>query len=236
MVSYAEEAAASGARIVLYPELIVTGYLAAERMPALAEWLTGAAVTRLAAAADGLGICLAFGLAERTESGAHNSLVFVDGGGRVAGVYRKVHLWDAEKTWAQPGAGAVTVTLDGLDVGGWICYDTRFPELARAEALAGAELALVATAWLGPGEEWELALRARAVDNGIYVAGADIVDPEIGCRGRSLIVDPRGTVIARAEPDTEGLILADLDPDVMAQQRGRVPLLRDRRPEAYGTR
>ena len=234
MRGFAEEAARLGARIVLYPELIVTGYIAAERIPALAEPVPGPAVSSLAKVAAGLGVALAFGMAEREPDGTgHNSLVFLSSRGELAGVYRKAHLWDTEKRWAVPGVGSIVVDYEGARAGGWICYDTRFPELARAQAVAGAELGLVSTAWLGPGEEWELALRARALDNAMFVAGADIVDPGIGCHGRSLVVDPNGNVIARARADEECLITADLDPEVMARQRGRVPLLRDRRPEAY---
>ena len=234
MREFAREAAALGARVVLYPELIVSGYLAPELIPALAEPVSGPSVTSLARAAAELGTALAFGLAERGEDGrCHNSLVFLGSHGELAGVYRKAHLWDTEKRWAAPGDGSTVLEYCGARTGGWICYDTRFPELARAQALAGVELALVATAWLGPGDEWELSLRARALDNAMFVAGADIVDQGIGCHGRSLVVDPHGNVIARARTDTECLITADLDPAVMSRQRGRLPLFRDRRPAAY---
>lgn len=234
MREYAREAAGLGARLVLYPELIVTGYLAPERIPALAEPVSGPAVQSLSRAAVETKTALAFGFAERGEDGrCHNSLVFVGARGELAGVYRKTHLWDTEKRWAAPGEGSTVLEYCGARTGGWICYDTRFPELARAQAMAGIELALVATAWLGPADEWDLSLRARALDNAMFVAGADIVDPQIGCHGRSLVVDPHGNVIARAQADTECLITADLDPAVLGRQRGRVPLLRDRRPQAY---
>jgi predicted amidohydrolase len=107
--------------------------------------------------------------------------------------------------------------------------------VARLGALAGADVGLVSTAWLGPGKEWELALRARALDNSMFVAGADIIgpDPALRCHGQSLIVDPKGRVLARAEPEQEGIICAALDPSVLDTQRGRLPLLGDRRPELY---
>lgn len=126
--------------------------------------------------------------------------------------------------------------MDGVACSGWICYDTRFPEVGRLAALGGADLGLVATAWLGPGEEWELAMRARALDNSLFVAGADIIsyDPILRCYGRSVIVDPKGNVLAQAEPEQEGIIWADLKGEVLEAQRGRVPLLADRRSGAYG--
>ena len=161
MAEFAAEAARLGARIVLYPELIVTGYIDPDRIAKLAEPLTGPSVQSLAATAERLDVALAFGFAGRAPDGSiRNSLVFVGSNGEVAGVYRKVHLWDTEKTWALPGESTTVLWMEGVRACGWICYDTRFPELARSQALAGMELALVATAWLGHGEEWELALRA----------------------------------------------------------------------------
>jgi len=103
-------------------------------------------------------------------------------------------------------------------------------------ALGGADLGLVATAWLGPGDEWELALRARALDNSIFVAGADIIsyDPMLRCWGRSMIIGPKGKVLAKAEPEREGVIDAVLRGEELDAQRNRVPLLKDRRPDLYG--
>ena len=95
---------------------------------------------------------------------------------------------------------------------------------------------MAVAAWLGPGEEWELALRARALDNSIFVAGADIIspDPTLRCHGLSMIVGPKGNVLARAEPDQAGIICATLSQADLDAQRGRVPLLDDRRPRVYG--
>jgi predicted amidohydrolase len=237
MICYAGQARSEGCALIVFPELIVTGYLAPERVLPLAEPLTGPSVSRLAEAAGRIGIAIAFGMAELDEARGvrYNSLVIVSRTGQVAAVYHKMHLWDTEREWAEPGREVLSVELDDVRYSGWICYDTRFPELARLGALAGAEVALVPTAWLGPGQEWELALRARALDNGIFVAGSDIVgpDPALRCRGLSLIVGPKGDVLARAEPDSDGIICATLCQADLDAQRGRVPLLRHRRPEVY---
>jgi predicted amidohydrolase len=238
MVRYASQARSEGCELIVFPELIVTGYLAPERVLPLAEPLTGPSVSRLAESASRIGIAIAFGMAELDAARGvrYNSLVIVDRSGRVAGVYHKMHLWDTEREWAEPGREVLSVKLGDVQYSGWICYDTRFPELARLGALVGAEVALVPTAWLGPGEEWELALRARALDNGVFVAGADIVgpDPALRCHGLSMIVGPKGNVLARAEPDGDGIIYATLTQADLDAQRGRVPLLRHRRPELYG--
>ena len=238
MIGYAGQAQAERCELIVFPELIVTGYLAPDRIPPLAEPLSGPSVSSLAQAAGEMGIAIAFGMAELDEARGvrYNSLVVVDRAGQVAGVYHKAHLWDTEREWAEPGREVLSVDLGDLVYSGWICYDTRFPEWARLGALAGAEVALVPTAWLGPGSEWELALRARALDNGIFIAGADIVgpDPALRCHGLSLIVGPKGDVLARAEPDSEGIICATLRKADLDAQRGRVPLLRHRRPALYG--
>jgi predicted amidohydrolase len=177
---------------------------------------------------------VAFGYPELAADGRrHNSFVLVDPAGAVAAVYRKMHLWGAEADWAAPGDDVPVAEVAGARVSGWICFDTRFPELARLAALRGAELAVVPTAWLGPAEEWELSLRARALDNSLFVAGADIIDPGIGCRGHSMIVDPGGRVLARAKPGEEGVVSAQLDPHVRAAQIGRLHLLEARRPARY---
>ena len=116
----------------------------------------------------------------------------------------------------------------------WICYDSRFPEAARALALSGVTLGLVGSAWFGPDSEWELALRARALDNGIFAAGAAALGSFGGApfHGTSLIVDPHGTVLARAPDSREGVIAAEYDESAVASFRTRVPLLQDRRPDS----
>jgi predicted amidohydrolase len=238
MIRYAAEARAQGCDLVLFPELIVTGYLAPEQVAPLAEPIDGPSVRRLAEAADDLGVAMAFGLAEldARRDVRYNSLVVIDRRGQVVAVYHKIHLWDQEKQWAEAGTGLPVFEIAGVRCSGWICYDTRFPELARMAALSGADVGLVATAWLGPVDEWELALRARALDNSIYVAGADIInpDPALRCQGASMIVGPRGHVLARAELEREGIVHAVLKESALEAQRKRVPLLQERRPEVYG--
>ncbi len=224
-----------GCALVVFPELIVSGYLAPEAVRPLAAPLDAPPVRAIRAAAREQGVAVAFGYPELAAGGRrHNSFVLVDSSGAIAAVYRKMHLWGAEADWAEAGTEVPMADVAGARVTGWICFDTRFPELARLAALQGAEVAIVPTAWLGPAEEWELTLRARALDNSLFVAGADIIDAGIGCHGHSMIVDPKGRVLARAREDEEGLIFATLDPEVRAAQAGRLHLLEARRPQLYG--
>ena len=215
----------------------MSGYIAAARIPEQAEPVSGPSVCRVQAAAASCGIAVAFGMAEAATDGRlYDSLVVVDGAGAVAAVYRKLHLFGAETSWASPGGEVPVFDLGGVTATGWICFDTRFPEQARCAAAGGAELALVPTAWLGPPPEWELALRARAMDNSMFAAGADIVSFADGlrCRGNSMIVGPHGDVLARAEPDSDSVIWADLDPAAVAHQRQRLALLANRRADLFG--
>ena len=155
--------------------------------------------------------------------------------GRLAAVRRKAHLFGGEPRWASPADDARVFDLGGVRCGAWVCYDTRFPELARRLALDGATLGLVAAAWLGPVEEWELAVRARAMDNGIFVAAAALQGEGRGMtfRGTSLIADPHGRVIARAASG-DGVITAAYDEAAIAECRARLPLLEHRRADLLG--
>jgi predicted amidohydrolase len=123
--------------------------------------------------------------------------------------------------------------VDGVPVGLSICYDLRFPELYRQLAIAGAKILVVPAAFMlyTGRDHWEVLLRARAIENQCYVlAAGQIGDHEPGrtCFGRSMIVDPWGTVLAQA-PDTVGVTFADLDLDRLDKIRTEVPSLANRR-------
>jgi predicted amidohydrolase len=236
MCAQAREAARRGASLLVLPELCLCGYSSPEEARVRAVEVRSAEIRGMEQCARAVGIAICFGFAERADDGRlYNSMAFVDRGGSLRAVYRKVHLWKTESAWATPGTGFPSFESGSLRLGMWICYDTRFPEAARRLALSGATLGLVGTAWFGPAEEWELAMRARALDNGIYTAGASMLgvfgkDP---FRGVSLIVDPHGRVIARAREDRDEVICAVYDDGAVEAFRARVPLLEDRRPGAY---
>jgi predicted amidohydrolase len=129
-----------------------------------------------------------------------------------------------------------------VEAGGWkigltVCYDLRFPELFRLLALAGAELITVPanfTKRTGM-DHWQVLLRARAIENALYVAApGQIGEPMPGrpSYGRSLVVDPWGTVLAQA-PDRETVVLAELERSRIGEIRSRLPALAQRRPDIY---
>jgi predicted amidohydrolase len=129
------------------------------------------------------------------------------------------------------------VTVEGWPIGLSVCYDVRFPELYRILALGGAELVTVPAHFtLHTGKDhWHLLLRARAVENQLYVAAAAQVGETMPGRpsyGRSLIVDPWGIVLAQA-PDEETVISAELDRARLEEVRRQLPSLANRQPDAY---
>ena len=237
MLDIAASAHREGVELIVFPELALSGYLPAEEMPAQADLLNSAHIKKIKQTAKKIGIAIICGFAERDLQRAvvYNSALFIDKQGVNFGLYRKMHLWNTEKRWAQAGNRVGVFSMDKISVASWICYDTRFPEIGRLAALGGAEVAAVPTAWLGPQEEWELAVRARAMDNQIFVAGADIIGDEstAPCRGYSIIVDPCGRILSQAKAGKEGFILADLNTRTLSAQRELVPIFSDRQPDIY---
>jgi deaminated glutathione amidase len=175
-----------------------------------------------------------------------NTCVHVGPDGEDRAVYRKIHMFDVEvggRVYREseieaPGDEPVlTETADGTQVGLSICYDLRFPELYRILAVRGAKILTVPAAFTlaTTREHWEVLLRARAIEDQCFVVAANQVgDPVPGLQtgGRSMIVDPWGVVLAQA-PDTECVVVADLDFDRLADVRAKVPSLANRQAHAY---
>ena len=175
----------------------------------------------------------------------HNTSTFFGPDGKMSAVYRKIHLFDVrapdreylESHTIEAGTEVVTAKAGAATVGLSVCYDVRFPELYRLLALRGAEVLAVPAAFtLQTGKDhWELLLRARAVENQAYVVAPAQWGRKADGRwtyGRSIIVDPWGTVLAQC-PDRDGYALATLDLDYLDRFRQEFPALRNRRPEAY---
>ncbi len=231
MADMAAEAARLGARLVLFPEMCLTGYLGPADASRLAVRSRGPEIQKLQAVARETQTGLCFGFPERAASGLYNSMAFVDRDESEPVVYRKIHLWVTERSWAVAGRALASFGVGDARCGMWICYDCRFPEVARALALDGVTLGLAGAAWFGPAAEWELAARSRALDNGMFVAGATLQgsfgkDP---FHGASIIVDPHGKVLASAPEKEERVITAEYDPAAVESFRKRLPLLQDRK-------
>src|SRR5918997_3617787 len=174
-----------------------------------------------------------------------NTSTFFDPSGSMTAVYRKIHLFDVrvsdreylESANIAPGKEVVTAKAGAATLGLSVCYDVRFPELYRLLALRGAEILTVPAAFtLQTGKDhWELLLRARAVENQAFVVAPAQWGRKADGRwtyGRSMIVDPWGTVLATC-PDRDGYALATLDLDYLDRFRTEFTALKNRRPETY---
>jgi len=250
------EAATAGAQLVVVPEYFsVAG--TPEVLRAGAEPLDGPTVTWAAATASRHGIHLVAGsFPERTgasDGRLANTSCLLAPDGTVVAVYRKIHLFDValdgvafrESATIAPGHSSavaplpVTSTGEAPVLGLTLCYDLRFPELYRMLTLDGATVITVPaafTAATGPAH-WELLLRARAVEEQVFVIGsAQVGELPAGmprCHGHSMIVDPWGTVLAERTDPSPGVVLADLDFAFLSTVRERLPVLANRQPGAY---
>jgi predicted amidohydrolase len=232
MAALVSEAAGRGARLIVFPELCLSGYLLPSDAQHLAVSVDGPEISRLTTLAREKGVAICFGFPERSSEGLFNSMAFLRGDGGRPIIYRKIHLWVTERDWAREGRRLTSFPLGTQRAGMWICYDSRFPEVARALAVHGVTVALVGSAWFGPDAEWELAVRARALDNGIFVAGA-AAQGSFGnapFHGRSIIAGPHGNILAAAPEGKEAVITAECDEDAVKSFRRRLPLLEDARP------
>lgn len=234
------QAAARGAQLVVFPEMYMALPVADLPLPTLAEDLDGPFVTALAGAARAHGVSVVCGLWERSPvaSKVYNTLVILGPDGVLQGYYHKLHLFDAlsmrESERMTPGTEKPpVVTIGGIPTGFAICYDLRFPELFRDLAARGAELIVVPSAWYaGPCKEdhWLTLLRARAIENTLYVAGCNLTGKAF-C-GRSSVFDPFGVPVAGAGEGVQTLY-ADLDRARVQSVRDKLPALQHRRHELY---
>jgi predicted amidohydrolase len=242
VAEHARRAAGDGADLLLCPEATMRCF--GLPLAGIAEPVDGRWAQRLAGIAAEHGLVIAAGMFTPSDDGRVRNTLRVVGPG-VDAAYDKIHLYDAfgfaESATVAPGTEPLVVEIAGVTVGFAICYDVRFPGLFTTLAERGAELIGVPASWgAGPGkvEQWELLVRARALDCTCFVAAAGQADPAtVGIEpprnaptgvGHSLVVAPTGAVIGSlgAEP---GLLVVDLDPADVAAARRSNPVLANRR-------
>jgi predicted amidohydrolase len=234
----AAEAAGRGARVVVFPEFAMfTAPRLDRRFLDTAEPLDGPFAAGLGELARRHGLHVVAGVNERLDDPGRisNTLLAIGPDGAVAATYRKTHLYDAfgytESEIVRPGpiGDPETFTVDGVRFGLQTCYDVRFPEVTRRIVDAGADVLALPAEWVpGPLKEdhWRTLVRARAIENTIYVAAADQCAPTGA--GNSMIVDPMGVVVA-ALGETAGIAAADVSPERVAAVREMNPALALRR-------
>ncbi|WP_300611784.1 carbon-nitrogen hydrolase family protein [Trebonia sp.] len=240
------EAARGGADLAVFPEATMVRF--GGDLRAAAEPLDGPFCSGLAAACASTGVWLVAGVFEPAPDGrVYNTAVAFAGSGALVAAYRKLHLFDAlgqrESDLVAPGAGVVVAELCGVPAGLQTCYDIRFPELSRALAVGGASLLVVSAAWqagLFKEEHWVTLLRARAIENTVWVAACgQVPDPDSPPTraptgvGRSMLIDPLGVVRADLGP-AAGVVVAEADLSVTGSVRSALPSLANRREDVFG--
>ncbi|GGC93860.1 apolipoprotein acyltransferase [Tersicoccus solisilvae] len=239
---YTARAAAQGARLVVFPEATMRAF--GHRLTDIAEPVDGPwadAVRQVAADHD---VTVVVGMFTPGADGKVRNTLLATGRG-VEAHYDKIHLYDAfgfaESDTVDAGDAPVTFTVDDVTVGLATCYDVRFPALFTRLATEGAQLIAVCASWgAGPTktEQWDLLVRARALDATAYVAAAGQADPAVtgvpvkeGAPtgvGHSALVDPLGFPVATLDGRAD-LLIADVDPGVVARTRRTLPVLANAR-------
>ncbi len=234
-----EQAAASSVKpdVIMLPEMWNTGY-ALTQIGQLAD--PGGVETRswISAFARRHGIhVIAGSIAEKRDGRVFNTMTIFDRDGQEVGAYSKIHLFrlmEEEKHLAS-GDQPVLFELDGVKSGASICYDIRFPELARTLALNGARILFIPAEWPHPRlHHWRTLLMARAIENQMYVIACNRtgISGSDSFFGHSLIIDPWGEIVAEGG-EGEEIVTGRVDLTLVAQVRERIPVFADRRPGLY---
>ncbi|WP_425058670.1 Deaminated glutathione amidase [Sporomusa carbonis] len=242
------EAAGYGSRLIVLPEMFNCPYQS-ELFPQYAEtYPVGPTIAMLAECAAKHKVVLVGGsIPEQDENGnVYNTSFIFDESGELIGRHRKIHLFDVtikggtvfQESRTLAAGSSITVVKTSLGtIGVAICYDVRFPELARAMALSGAQILIFPAAFgpvTGPAH-WELLMRSRAVDNQVYVvAAAPALNAatEYKAYGHSLIIDPWSRVVAGVA-DEETVLTGKIDFRTINKVREELPVLKQRRVDLY---
>ncbi len=224
--------------LIVFPELINTGYECGVRFTDLAEKVPGHTVNLMAQQAAEFGTHIVFGMAlkEKVESILYDAAILIGPDGEVIGDYRKVHPRGEERLAFRPGFRFPVLEAGFGAVGLMLGWDMAFPEVARSLALDGAELLCLCASWERPHtEEWNAFVLARAFENSVFVAAANRVgeEPSYTFFGQSMIVGPRGEVYSSIDEETEGYALARIDLDEVRRLREEYQLFQLRQPTTY---
>lgn len=260
MLGFLDIAGERGSTLCVLPEVWTgLGYSTDKAYADIAEEIPGPTTKALAEKAQKYGMYVVGSIYERAGNKFYNSSPMIAPSGEIVGKYWKTHLFDApnrpdikggmmESSKVAAGDELPVFRLEEMgpdknigqpQVGVSVCSDLRFPEIYRELALNGAEIIVCASAFLSPRyDHWEFFLRARATENQCWVvaSGQYGTDPSSGISfvGRSMIVDPWGTVVATAS-DEEGVVTAEIDLNFANEVKRRYPLMDQRRPDMYGT-
>ncbi|MDI5935287.1 carbon-nitrogen hydrolase family protein [Halomonas kalidii] len=249
------DAAKENAKIIAFPECALTPFFTLKNTKDFDHYfdtVPNEITSEIMKSAKDNDISVILPYAEKTNIRYYNSAAVINSKGQLIGNYRKVHIPGAfvqdevknfEKIYFTPGdLGFPCFDLDGVRVGIQICYDRHFPEGFRSLALSGAQIIFNVTGAGAYGkpwrsDSWELLLRARAFENGVYVVGVNKIGLEYGQDyfGRSLVASPLGGEITGKTQDhgEDELLIKRIDLDDITEARKRLPAFRDIRIDQY---
>jgi omega-amidase len=230
----------SGAELIVFPEMVDTGYSMPVIQTHATPWNEGA-VPELQKIAKMLSLSIICGVSERDGSSIYNAQVFIDANGRIIAKYRKTHLVSAapleERKTFKPGDEFVSSIVAGMRLGLSICYDLRFPEMCRTLAVEHkVNVFINSSAWPFPRlEHLRLLALARAIENQSYLILANRVGTDDGVTfcGTSTIIDPYGAIVAAASVDREELLQGEISEEVIESVRKRMAVFDHRRRDLY---
>jgi len=245
IISYISKATSKNATLCAFPEFMMF-YTSSSQTPKqlvnLAETINGNFVTTIAKAAkeNQIQVVGSFYEKSRKKDRVYDTCFVIGKSGKVISTYRKIHLYDAlgfkESDKIVSGSKITKPVNTSLGkMGMMICYDLRFPEMARSLATAGAEVLVIPSAWVKGNmkeEHWVTINKTRAIENGCYVIAPDQVG-NIYC-GRSLVVDPYGKILLDMKKK-QGIGFVNIDLNKVKQTRKILPLLKNRRTDIYPT-
>jgi omega-amidase len=247
---FVSRAKKSGIDLIVFPEMVDTGYA----MPAIQKHATSwneGAVPELQKIAKEFSIAIIAGVSERNDSRIYNAQALIDANGEVLAKYRKTHLVTAapldERPVFTPGEAFASCKIDPpsrssvaagkFNLGLTICYDLRFPEVCRKLAVQNkVNVFICSSAWPLPRvEHLRILALTRAIENQSYLVLANRVGADDGVTfcGTSAIIDPYGVILAAASADREELIQAEISKDVIDSVRSRMAVFDHRRPDLY---
>jgi len=232
--------------LIVFPELITSGYELGVRFTELAQRVPGPTINLMAQRANEYGVFIAFGMVtkEKVESVLYNSAILVGPDGELLDSYNKIHLRGEERMAFREGFKLPIIPTEIGNIGLMIGYDLAFPEVSRSLALDGADIICVMANWEAAQiDEWKTYVRARAYENSVYLAAANRIgeDVTLNFGGESMVVGPRGQIHASLASDTdpesgaplEGFAVARIDLDEVRKYREEFQFIQNRQPAVY---
>jgi deaminated glutathione amidase len=243
ILSYIAQSANRGAELCAFPEFMMfytTSSQSSSQLASLAETINGKFVSEIQSAAkeNNIQVVGTFYEKSKKKNRVYDSSFLINKAGKLVSTYRKIHLYDAlgfkESKKMTPGSKINLPSKTSIGkIGMLICYDLRFPEMARILASSGSEILVAPSAWVKGDmkeEHWITINKTRAIENGCYVIAPDQVG-NIYC-GRSLVVDPLGKILLDMKK-RQGIGYVNISLDKVKQTRKALPLLKNRRIQLY---